>query len=141
MKVYNKEKTILLTEYDLTKGYLIEDQLFVKHHNAIEAVEEQGHYETIAEYSNGGKEVEWVIDIPGVEFKDAWDEYEDINVYIPFTNKRLAEIEIKELKEKLAATDYQAIKYAEGATSAAEYEPIKAMRQGWRDRINELEGV
>ena len=47
--------------------------------------------------------------------------------------------EIAELKAKLAATDYQAIKYAEGALSAEEYEPIKASRQEWRDRINELE--
>ena len=47
--------------------------------------------------------------------------------------------EIAELKAKLAATDYQAIKYAEGALSAEEYEPIKVQRQEWRDRINELE--
>jgi hypothetical protein len=47
--------------------------------------------------------------------------------------------EIAELKAKLAATDYQAIKYAEGALSAEEYEPTKIMRQEWRDRINELE--
>jgi hypothetical protein len=47
--------------------------------------------------------------------------------------------EIAELKAKLAATDYQAIKYAEGVLSADEYEPTKIMRQEWRDRINELE--
>jgi hypothetical protein len=46
--------------------------------------------------------------------------------------------EIAELKAKLAATDYQAIKYAEGVLSAEEYEPIKASRQEWRNRINEL---
>lgn len=47
--------------------------------------------------------------------------------------------EIAELKAKLAATDYQAIKYAEGVLSAEEYEPTKIIRQEWRDRINELE--
>ena len=47
--------------------------------------------------------------------------------------------EIKELKQKLADTDYQAIKYAEGQISEAEYQPIKEERQMWRDRINELE--
>lgn len=47
--------------------------------------------------------------------------------------------EIKELKQKLADTDYNAIKYAEGWIDSEEYAPIKAQRQAWRDRINELE--
>ncbi len=49
--------------------------------------------------------------------------------------------EIAELKGKLAATDYQAIKYAEGVLSEEEYADMKAQRQLWRDRINELEEV
>lgn len=47
--------------------------------------------------------------------------------------------EIKNLKQKLSDTDYQAIKYAEGQLSEEEYQPIKEQRQAWRDRINELE--
>ena len=47
--------------------------------------------------------------------------------------------EIAELKQKLADTDYNAIKYAEGWLDSEDYAPIKAERQGWRDRINELE--
>lgn len=47
--------------------------------------------------------------------------------------------EIKELKQRLLDTDYQAIKYAEGQISEEEYQPIKEERQAWRDRINELE--
>lgn len=46
---------------------------------------------------------------------------------------------IAELKAKLTATDYQAIKFAEGAMTAEEFEPIKAQRQEWRDEINSLE--
>ena len=49
------------------------------------------------------------------------------------------EKEIAELKCKLAATDYHAIKYAEGVISDEEYADMKAQRQAWRDRINELE--
>ena len=52
--------------------------------------------------------------------------------------ERVAEIE--RLKEQLAATDYKAIKHAEGWLTADEYAPIKAQRQQWRARINELEG-
>ena len=56
MKVYNKEKTQILPEYDLTKGYLMEDTITINQPE-IPAVEEQFHYETIKEYENGGKDV------------------------------------------------------------------------------------
>lgn len=83
----------LLDSYDEKKGYLKNDSLFVCHHEAVEAIEEQGHWETIAEYPNGGKDVEWIVDVPGVEAKEAWDEYEDIYRYIPYTEEELAEME------------------------------------------------
>ena len=46
---------------------------------------------------------------------------------------------IAELKAKLTETDYQSHKHADGAMSAAEYAPIAAQRQEWRDEINLLE--
>jgi len=46
---------------------------------------------------------------------------------------------IIDLKSQLAATDYQAIKYAEGLIQEEDYAPIKAQRQAWRDQINVLE--
>ena len=46
---------------------------------------------------------------------------------------------INEIKAKLSQTDYQAIKYAEGFISEADYAQIKAQRQAWRDEINALE--
>lgn len=55
--------------------------------------------------------------------------------------KLAANREIVQLKAKLSETDYQAIKYAEGFISEADYAPIKAQRQAWRDRINELEAL
>lgn len=56
--IYNEEKTIqlLLEDCDLTKGQLICDTL-EKIVPEQEAVAEEGHYETIAEYPNGGKDV------------------------------------------------------------------------------------
>ena len=58
--------------------------------------------------------------------------------------QRQAEIDeiqrkISEAKAKLSETDYQAIKYFEGFISDADYAPIKAQRQAWRDEINVLE--
>ena len=51
--------------------------------------------------------------------------------------KKKREIEV--LKNQLAATDYQVMKYAEGWISAEDYAPIKAQRQSLRDQINALE--
>jgi hypothetical protein len=141
MKVFDKDKTVELTEYDLKKGHLVPDKLFVAHHEAVEASAEAGHYEVVEEYPNGGKTVEWIVDVPAVEACEAYDEYEDIKVYIPYTEAELAVFEIAELKKKLGATDYQAIKYAEGFLSDDEYANMKAQRQAWRDRINELEAI
>ena len=50
-------------------------------------------------------------------------------------------IEITQLKKQLSDTDYKAIKFAEGQISEDEYAVIKAKRQGYRDRINYLEGL
>lgn len=55
------------------------------------------------------------------------------------SEKELAEQRISELKQKLASTDYEAIKFAEGAMTAAEYAPYKADRAKWRAEINDLE--
>lgn len=49
------------------------------------------------------------------------------------------EARIAELKGLLKATDYQAIKYAEGALTSEEYEQMRAQRQSWRNEINTCE--
>ena len=46
---------------------------------------------------------------------------------------------IGQLKASLQATDYRALKYAEGFLSEEEYAADKAQRQTWRDEINQLE--
>lgn len=84
---------IELTNPDLSRGYLKEDRIFAKYHEAVEPVEEQWHYEVIAEYPNGGKDIKKVIDVAGVEAKAAWDEYEDIQRYIEYTEDELKEME------------------------------------------------
>ena len=126
---------------DMTKGRLVEDKVFVQYHEAVEAVPEQFHYETIREYPNGGKDVEIVIDVPGVEAADAWDEYEDILRYIPFTEVELATSRIAELKQKLQDTDYHILKVVEGALTLDDCTEIMAERASWRKEINELEIV
>lgn len=83
-----------ITNPDLSKGMLVQEEIFVRHHEAVEAVEEQWHYETVAEYPNGGKDVEKVIDVPGVDAQEAWDEYETVQRFIPYTEEELAQMEV-----------------------------------------------
>ncbi len=144
MRIFNESKTVELKEYDESKGYLKAD-VIITHFPEQEAIEEQSHYEVIAEYPNGGKDIEKVIDVEGKEYAPAHTETEDIFVYIPYTedelSKMAAQKQIAELKANLRDTDYQAIKYAEGLLTADEYAETKTLRQSWRDRINALETV
>ncbi|MCM1221916.1 MAG: hypothetical protein NC548_46335 [Lachnospiraceae bacterium] len=47
--------------------------------------------------------------------------------------------EINGLKQLLAATDYKALKHADGAISDEDYEPVRMERQKLRDEINRKE--
>lgn len=87
------ENNVEITSPDLSLGHLVEEEVFVAHHPAVEEVPEQWHYETVCEYLNGGKDVVKVVDVPGVEAKDAWDEYETIKRYVPYTEEEFAALE------------------------------------------------
>lgn len=90
-RVFNQDKTIELTreQIDFDLGQLLEDKLLIAHHEAVAEVQEQSHVEIIAEYDNGGKDIVTVIDVPYVKACEAYDEYEDILVYIPHTGEEL----------------------------------------------------
>lgn len=64
----------------------------------------------------------------------------NLSKYNARKEKELKLPRIAELKELLANTDYQAIKFAEGQISAEDYEPMKLQRQAWRDEITSLGG-
>ncbi len=120
------------------KGKYIEVEKTI-HHDAIQPVAEVSHLEVVKVYENGGKDVKKVIDVPAVEGKEAWDEVVKEQVFVPYTQKELDQLRIEELKALLSASDYKAIKYAEGLFTDVEYAPIKAMRQSYRAEINALE--
>lgn len=140
MRIFDElDNELNANELDFSKGYLKEEKIFIKHHDAVSAVEEQGHYEIIKEYPNGGKDVEWIIDVPKVEAKEAYDEYEDIQRFVKFTQKELNSFRIEELKQKLNETDYCVLKIAEGSATYDDYSEIIAKRREWRKEINNLE--
>lgn len=95
------EHNIEIENPDSELGYLKEETLFIQHHEAVEAVAETGHFEVIAEYPNGGKDVKWIIDVAAVEAAEAWDEYEDIYRYVLYTAEELAE------RQRLAEEAYR----------------------------------
>lgn len=95
MRVFNQNKTQELTTYDLSKGRLVGDTIKTII-PVIEGQEEVGHYETVAEYPNGGKDVAWVVDKPYIEAQPEREETEQIQVYIPFT----AEEQVRYNQEK-----------------------------------------
>lgn len=97
MKVYNEEKTQILTEYDLTVGELIESTITVTTPE-IEGVEEIGHYEILQEYPNGGKDVKWVVDVEGIEYQPAQTYEETILVYVKYTNEALEQRLLESLR-------------------------------------------
>ena len=142
MRIFNQDKTIELTEYDLTKGYLKPDVIEIEIPEQS-AIEEISHYETVKVYKNGGRDVVRVIDVEGRPHVPAHIDTEKISVYIPYTERELevmaAHQEMDKLKECLRASDYKAIKFAEGVITAEEYAPDRAQRQAWRERIGELE--
>lgn len=108
MKIYNEQKTQELaeTEIDRENGYLKPDKIATTHHEAVPAktvgeqiteLESQGVkierysdklYRILAVYPSGGKDVEEIVEIPA---KEAYDDYEDVQVYIPFTEQELKE--------------------------------------------------
>lgn len=114
MEIYN-EAMEPIEHPDLTLGYL-KPGVRTVHHEAVEGVEEQWHYETVAEYPNGGKDVSRVIDVPGVEAKDAWDEEIEIQIYVPYTPEELAAME----EAKNRPTTEQRIEALEAALAAYE---------------------
>ena len=87
---------------DLTLGYLTDDTEEVIH-PAVEGVEEQWHWETVTEYLNGGKDVQKIIDRPGVQAQEEWVEKVPIQKYIRYTAEELAAQE--EARKKQEAKD------------------------------------
>lgn len=92
---------------DLTLGYLTASTEEITH-PAVEGVEEQWHWETVTEYPNGGKDVQKIVDRPGVQAQEEWAEQVPIQKYIRYTAEELAAREEarkkQEAKDKLPET-------------------------------------
>ena len=101
MKIIDETGAVLKNP-DLTLGYLTDDTEPVEH-PAQEAVAEIAHYETVAEYPSGGRDVRKVVDVPGVPAKPAWIEHVPIKRYIRYTADELAAQEAEHKKAEAQA--------------------------------------
>lgn len=125
-RIFDKSGNELKQEdIDLNVGKLVDETITV-HHDAVEGVKEVSHVEVLKEYYQTGpdgepvldedghkivfgKDVQTVIDVPGVEAKAAYDEQEEIQRYIPYTAEELDKI----AKEKADAQASAAVAAAE----------------------------
>ena len=114
-EIYN-ENMERIEHPDLTLGYL-KSGTRVEHHNAIESVTGVWHYETVAEYPNGGKDIRKVVDVPGVAAQAAWDEEIPIQIYIPYTQEELDRMEAERnkpaMEDRLIALEEENIQLKE----------------------------
>lgn len=107
MRIFNEEKTQEIYDFpiDLEKGYLKPDKKFVMHHDAIEG-REAVYQDREVEEEGGGISIYKDLISPAVEAKEAYDEYENIQVFVFYTQEELKHrADMKrhaELKEELA---------------------------------------
>ena len=95
MKILDETGAVLESP-DLMLGYLTDDTEPLAH-PAQEAVAEIAHYETVAEYPSGGRDVRKVVDVPGAAAKAAWTEQVPIKRYVRYT---AAELDAREQARK-----------------------------------------
>lgn len=104
MKIIDDKTGLEIQNPDLTQGRLRSETEAVEH-PAQEGVPELSHYETVAEYPSGGKDVRKVIDREGVPEQDAWTEQVPIQRYIRYTAEELAARKEAEQAAQLPTTE------------------------------------
>lgn len=137
MRVFDELKSFELQEYDLEKGYLRDDKLFIEHHEEVPEESEisaqevadkliksgyevkkiDGAYYKVIKSTADGAQVERIKNIPPKPKIEAYDEYEDIKVYVLYTEQELQKIKEKKysalvekyIREKYTLSDELAI--------------------------------
>ena len=117
LKIYDAELKVELTNPDLKKGRLEPAKRFVEHHAAVERT---FHYEILADTVGIDPSLPdgWRKEVEDMAAREAYDEYEEVQKYVPFTDAELAEIAEKAEAEKAQAE--KAAAEAAAAKAAAE---------------------
>lgn len=124
MKIYDAALEHELQNPDLTRGKLESARRVTAHHDAVPAsVRLEVMADTVTADCPEGLRQE--ITTPA---QDAWDEYEDVQRYVPYTDAELAEIAEKAQAEKAAADA--------AAKAAEEAEKAEATRRDAAEKLN-----
>ena len=102
MRIFDETKTLELVEkqIDREKGYLKPDKLFIMHHEAVEG-KEAVYSDRIEILPNGSTQTWKDLITPKIDSKEAYDEFDDIMVYIPYSKEEIEKIENKKRYDKL----------------------------------------
>lgn len=92
MNVFD-ENGMPLDSWDPSRGWLEAVTRTVRR-EAVEGTPEQGHFETLREYPNGGRDVRWVVDVPGIPGQEAREEEVTLLIYHPYPEGELEDQEI-----------------------------------------------
>ena len=101
MRIFDKDKLFEIFDVDLTRGYLREDKRLVSHHEPVPDIPEKSHYAIDKVFKNGGVSYKKVVDSPAIPGKPAFDEYEDIYVYVPYSEDELKNKRLDEIRERM----------------------------------------
>lgn len=128
MKVYDDKLMMELKDYDLTKGHLEDAKIVSKHHPATPR---KFHLEVMQHDSISGLRHE-VEDSPA---RPAWDEYEAVKRYVPYTDEELAAIaERKKQEEANAKAAEEELKKAQ-----EEYEKQSKEEEARRELLDKID--
>nr|DAE92829.1 MAG TPA: hypothetical protein [Ackermannviridae sp.] len=139
MKIYDETLTTELESPDLTLGRLESARRLVAHHNAVER---QYHYEVMEGTVTDERPEGLRREVEDVAAAAAWDEYEDVQKYVPYTEAELAEQAAKKQAEEAEKAKREAAmkKAAEEAQARAEADAAaKAEQEAKIAKIDAIE--
>ena len=161
MKIYNEYRTKELNEKDIDfeKGYLRADKILIARHEAVsfqrgrsakeiaEELKAQGigieigydgkPYRIIKDSEKYGREVEAIEDEPDTPAKGAWNEEEEIQVYILYTEEELEEHRLSALRSRRAPLLEAFDKWEKAVLRGRESDDIAVME--WYKRMLDLD--
>lgn len=89
MKYYDEQgEPLNEDQIDLNLGRVREERRLVAHHDATPEVLERGHWKDVLKDGEVIGQT-WVVDVPYHAAMEAWDEYETVGVYHPYTDEEL----------------------------------------------------
>lgn len=139
MKIYDETLTTKLESPNLTLGHLEPARRFVAHHDAVE---QQFHYEVMERTVTDERPEGLRSEVEDVAATDAWDEYEDCQKYVPYTEAELADMAAKKQAEEAekAAQETAMKKAAEEAQARAKADAAaKAEQEAKVAKIDAIE--